>query len=184
MTHATLRNFPASRNTEKSYSACKSIGSLLRAAASTVRPIRSLRGWPLRLVIAAIAALKLAAPGAVMGNGGCQFPPSMAGLAHVVATAPSGPIQKTSRAPSSLVTAAMGELAALAPGGVIGKAGCQFPPSMAGLAHVVAAAPSGPIQKTSRAPANLVIAVIGELLSPAWDGPMANAGRHVPLSTA
>src|SRR3982074_1116810 len=83
MTHATLRNFPASRNTEKSYSACKSIGSLLRAAASTVRPIRSLRGWPLRLVIAAIAALRLAAPGAVVGDGGGQRPPSRAGWARL-----------------------------------------------------------------------------------------------------
>ena len=82
-----------------------------------------------------------------MGNGVCQLALSISGLAQVVAMAPSGPIQKTSRAPSNRVTTVNGESARAAPGGVIGNGMCQFPLSMFGFAQVVAMAPSGPIQK-------------------------------------
>src|SRR6516162_7205955 len=93
-----------------------------------------------------------AAPGGVIGNGGCQLALSTWGLAHVVAMAPSGPIQNASRAPLKRVIAATPESARAAPGGVIGKDGCQLALSTCGLAQVVAIAPSGPIQNTSRAP--------------------------------
>src|SRR5919199_1823823 len=101
-----------------------------------------------------------AAPGGVMANGACQ-PLGTWGLDQVVPMAPSGPTQKTSSAPSNRVMAAMGESARAAPGGVMAKGACQ-PPGTWGLDQVVLTAPSGPIQKTSSAPSNRVMAAMGE----------------------
>src|SRR6516165_6708762 len=98
----------------------------------------------------------------------------MVGLNRVVATAPSLLIQKTSTALLSLVTAAIGELSRAAPGGAMAKPLSQLPPLTAGLAKVVLIAPSGAIQNTSRAPANLVNAAIGESARAAPGGVIAN----------
>src|SRR5262249_12370328 len=124
------------------------------------------------------------APGGVMGNGLCQRPPSTFGLAQVVLIAPSGPIQKTSSAPLRRVTAESGELARETPGDVMGNGLCQRPPSTAGLAQVVAIAPSGPIQKTSSAPSRRVMAARGELAREAPGGVIGKGVCHLAESTA
>ena len=87
-----------------------------------------------------------------MGKAGCQLALSTWGLAHVVPTAPSGPIQNTSRAPANRVTAQTGLPSRAAPPEVMGNGGCQTALSTRGFAHVVPTAPSWPIQKASSAP--------------------------------
>src|SRR4051794_21671356 len=103
ISQARLMNLPSSWIRERSYKATRLVGSLPVAAARTERPITT-GPPPLRRVSATIGAAGRAAPGGVIGNGRCQFPPSRLGLAHVVAPAPSGPIQNTSHAPPSRVT--------------------------------------------------------------------------------
>ena len=66
-----------------------------------------------------------AALGGAIPNGGCQLPLSTSGLAQVVPTPPSGPIQNTSSAPLKRVIAAMGESARAALGGAIPNGECQ-----------------------------------------------------------
>src|SRR5207248_657591 len=181
ITHATLMNFPSWSNRETSYKATRSVGSLFRARARTVRPIK-VRFSPLFRVTAAMGESERAAPPGAIGNGGCQRPASMRGLAQVVPTPPSGPIQNTSSAPSNRVTAAIGELARAAPGGAIGNGVCQRPPSTRGLAQVVPTPPSGPIQNTSSAPSNRVTAAIGELARVARGGAIGKGACQRPSS--
>src|SRR5213082_1309126 len=107
----------------------------------------------------------------------------MRGLAQVVPTPPSGPIQNTSSAPSRHVTALIGESTRAAPPGAIGNGVCQRPPSTRGLAQVVPTPPSGPIQNTSRAPSNRVMAAIGELARAAPAGAIGKGGCQLPEST-
>ena len=125
-----------------------------------------------------------AAPGGVIGNGGCQLALSTWGLAHVVAMAPSGPIQNASRAPLKRVIAATPESARAAPGGVIGKDGCQLALSTCGFSHVVATAPSGPTQNASIAPTKRVRVARPESPLAARETVIGNGECQLALSTS